>query len=68
MTNKGHATVTDVATRFCLLLIGTNFTVCFRCRVMQLKCDIVFQSTSGSLLEIVKLKMVMGSKKGNKGF
>ena len=55
MTNKGHATVTAVAVRFCLLLIGTNFTVCFRCRVMQLKCGIVLQSTSGLMLEIANL-------------
>ena len=57
MTNKGHATVTTVAVRFCLLLIGTNFTVCFRCRVMQLKCGIVLQSRSGLALEIAKLKL-----------
>ena len=59
MTNKGHATVTTVAARFCLLLIGTNFTVCFRCRVMQLKCGIVLQSRSGLMLEIAKLKLSM---------
>ena len=55
MTNKGHATVTTVAVRFCLLLIGTNFTVCFRCRVMQLKCGIVLQSTSVLMLEIANV-------------